>query len=92
MAVYVVAFQLSSPEKEYEELHDVMKSFGSYSKRFDSFWIIDTYHSAKHVKEKVFAALSPDDQLFVIEAKKHWSSRNVSDGMVKWLKSSRRTF
>jgi hypothetical protein len=92
MAVYVVTYKLSAPEKEYKELEKVMKSFGSYSKRFDSFWIVDTYHSAKDIKEKIYSALSEEDQLFVIETKKHWSSRNTPDGMVKWLKSSRRTF
>ncbi|WP_147802905.1 hypothetical protein [Alkalicoccus halolimnae] len=92
MAVYVVTYQLSAPEKEYKQLHETMKSFGNYSKRFESFWLIDTFHSAKDVKEKVFACLSADDQLFVIETKKHWSSRNVPDGMIKWLKSDRRKF
>lgn len=92
MSVYAITYDLHKPNQDYETLHDTIKSLGVYSKRFDSFWILDTSLSAAEIRDKIKKVIDSNDVLLVIEVRKHWASFNLPQGAVDWLKSDNRTF
>lgn len=92
MAVYAVTYDLLSPGQDYSELHETLKSLGAYSKRFESFWLIDSSFSAPEIRDKIKLVVDANDKVLVIEVKKHWAGINTADGMINWLKSKKRTF
>lgn len=92
MAVYAVTYDLITPGQDYEKLHEQLRSYRSYSKRFDSFWLIDADKTAAEIRDDLIKVVDENDTLFVIEVKKHWAGRKLAEGMVNWLKNDNRTF
>ncbi|MGH1746368.1 MULTISPECIES: hypothetical protein [Enterococcus] len=92
MALYAITYDLHKPIQDYETLHDTIKSLGAYSKRFDSFWLIDTSFSASEIRDKINNVIDSNDVALVIEVRKHWASHNLPKEAVDWLKSDKRTF
>lgn len=92
LSIYAVTYDLHSPGQDYDKLHEQLKSYSSYSKRFDSFWLIDSTKSASEIRDELIKVVDKNDKLFVIEVKKHWAGRKLADGMVNWLKHDDRTF
>ncbi|MED2985472.1 hypothetical protein P4311_29595 [Bacillus thuringiensis] len=92
MAVYAITYDLISPGQDYSDLHEKIESYGKYSKRFDSFWLIDSDDTAGEIRDNLKTVLDKNDRLLIIEVKNHWASRNLADGMVNWLKNDNRTF
>ncbi|WP_342432617.1 hypothetical protein [Neobacillus sp. FSL H8-0543] len=92
MAVYAVTYDLLTPGQDYTSLHERLKEYGNYSKRFDSFWLIDTNSTAAEIRDALKVHVDTNDRLLVIEVKSHWASWNIPQGMVDWLKNDSRTF
>ena len=92
MSVYAITYDLHSPGQKYDDVADKIKSYGKYSKRFDSFWLLDSKHSAADIRDGLMTVMDANDILLVIEVKKHWAGKKLADGMVNWLKHSNRTF
>lgn len=92
MTVYAVTYDLHNPGQDYQKLHDQLKSYRNYSKRFDSFWLIDATQSAAEIRDDLIKVVDENDKIFVIEVKRHWAGRKLADGMVNWLKNENRSF
>jgi hypothetical protein len=92
MAIYAVTYDLMAPKQDYEKLFVILKSFTSYSKEFDSFWLIESKQSASDIRDLIKTTLDEDDKLFVIKVEKSWASTRISDKMVNWLKSENRNW
>ncbi|MEM5623721.1 hypothetical protein AAHB56_30875 [Bacillus thuringiensis] len=58
MAVYAVTYDLHKPGQDYEKLHDQLKSYQNYSKRFESFWLIDASQSASEIRDDLQRSLT----------------------------------
>lgn len=92
MSVYAITYDLHAPQQDYDKLHDSIKSLGAYSKRFDSFWLVDSSLEASEIRDKIKLVVDSNDKILVIEVKKHWASWNLPEGGAEWLKSESRTF
>lgn len=92
MAVYALTYDLHKPDQDYEDLIQAIKSLGGYSHRFDSFWLVETSSTATEIRDNLQKYLDSNDSLFVIKTIKHWSSWNLAEGGVDWLKSDDREF
>ncbi|EHB5065580.1 TPA: hypothetical protein I0F65_RS10145 [Enterococcus faecalis] len=92
MSVYAITYDLKKPNQDYDALNEKIKSLGAYSKRFDSFWLVDSSLSASEIRDKLKREIDSNDSLLVIETKNHWASFNLAEGACKWLKSESRTF
>lgn len=92
MAVYAVTYDLHKPGQDYEKLHEQLRSYRNYSKRFESFWLIDASQSASEIRDDLKKVVDENDTVFVVEVKKHWAGLNLADGMVNWLRHDNRSF
>lgn len=92
MTVFAVTYDLKAPDRDYTKLHDAIKSLGSYSKRFESFWLVDCSLTAGQIRDKLKTVVDANDKILVIQVAKHWATLNVESGMINWLRDSSRTF
>ncbi|AXG89535.1 hypothetical protein ACPTG9_05870 [Enterococcus faecalis] len=92
MSVYAITYDLKKPNQDYDALNGKIKSLGAYSKRFDSFWLVDSSLSASEIRDNLKTEIDSNDSLFVIQTKEHWASLNLAKGATEWLKSESRTF
>lgn len=92
MAIYVVTHELQAPDNNYYEFYQKLKAFGGYSKRFDSFWLIDSPHSTSEIRNDLAKLIKRSDKLLVIRVQKDWAGYNIDKGMVSWLAMHSRNF
>lgn len=85
MAIYAVTYELHAPDNNYYEFYQELKAFGGYSKRFDSFWLIDTSHSTSDIRNNLTKLIKRSDKLLVIKVQKDWAGYNINKDMVGWL-------
>ncbi len=87
MSVYVVAYDLKKPGRDYDDLYDAIKKY-AYCHMQKSVWLVDTALSAAALRDILKKPLDSNDMIFVGELQKHWASSN--NPCADWLKSSNR--
>ena len=86
MALYLITYDLNE-EKDYDSLFKKLKEYGTYSHSLSSVWFIETEEDATQIRDKLVTELDEDDELLVIEVRRHWASRNLRKGATDWLKN-----
>ena len=85
---YIVSYDLSSPGRNYEEVHKAIKIYSGWAKLGGSSYIVLTTDSAAAVRDNIASALDLNDSLFVgsINAPAAWTG--LSDEVSDWLKNN----
>jgi len=84
MTLYCISYDLID-KKDYEKIEKTLKKYKNFH-ALESVWFIETEEEALIIRKKLKEATDKDDEIFVVEIKKHWASTNVS-GIPDWLKS-----
>lgn len=86
MATYLVSYDLRKV-RDYSELYQAIKSYGTYAKILESLWAICTTKSAEEVHNHLSGSIDKDDGLFVIKSgvEAAWLHVNCSN---EWLKTN----
>lgn len=92
MSVYAVTYDLHKPTKDYEKLIEQLKLIQPCIHPFESFWIIDSNKKTNEIRDQLENYIDNNDSILVIRMYKNWSSFNLSQNNVDWLKSDNRTF
>jgi len=66
--VYVVSYDLSKPNRNYEDLYEELKKSGSWWHYLESTWLIYTNESASELYNRLSKHIDKDDRLLIIEA------------------------
>jgi CRISPR-associated endonuclease Cas2 len=91
VGVYLVTYDLNKADKDYEDLIDAIKAYGSYCKLQRSVWFIDSNDSASQIRDDLKQHIDKNDDLFVGEMRKHWAGANKMK-CVDWLKGENRNW
>ena len=70
MTLYIISYDLSKPNRDYDGLYDTLKSFSSWWHYLESTWMISTTDTSDEVFEKLKPHIDEDDNLLIIEAGK----------------------
>jgi hypothetical protein len=62
---YLVSYDLSKPDRNYEDLFEVLRSFNGYAKALESVWFVCSGLSTAGVRDKIVKVLDSDDHLLV---------------------------
>lgn len=84
MAVYCISYTLTS--KNYDKLHEAIKSYSTWWHNSESVWFIETNENSKIIMDNLKSYLSDGDKLIVIEVKKNWWAIGYSENEYAWLK------
>lgn len=83
MARFMVSYDLSKPGRNYEDLYKVLKSF-DHVRPLESVWFLWSSLSREAIREKIKAALDPNDHLLVTSIT-YSAWYNLKPEVGKWL-------
>lgn len=86
MATYIVTYDLMSPGQDYSELHEHLKSYGTYSHRLESTWLLVTTKTATQVRDGVLEHIDSNDKVLVVESGGNGAWSGIPEAGSKWLK------
>jgi hypothetical protein len=66
---YLVSYDLSKPERNYDDLFKVLRSFSGYAKALKSVWFVCSDLSTAGVRDKIQKVLDSNDHLLVTNVK-----------------------
>ncbi|GAA2575501.1 hypothetical protein [Microbacterium binotii] len=87
MSIFVVTYDLSAPGRNYNDLIDHLKSYGTYSRPVESTWLISTSMNAGQVRDAAKKYLDANDKLLVIALATNWASTGLRDATNEWLRN-----
>lgn len=82
---FIISYDLCSPQKSYDELYEVIKSFPNWGHLTESTWAVVSTDSFIEVRDKLLKVMDPNDRLFVIQSGRSaaWSNVLAEDEWVK---------
>jgi hypothetical protein len=89
MNTILVAYDLNTPGRDYEDLIDRLKSYEAWWHNLDSLWLLRTFDSASVVRNHIRQCLDTDDELLVVNVTGNpaaWTG--FSDRGSKWLEDN----
>ncbi len=88
MPTYMVGYDLNGPEKDYPDLIEAIKGYGTWWHHLDSTWIIVTDQSHVQIRDYLKRCIDQDDELLVatLEGSAAWTG--FKDSGSKWLKDN----
>lgn len=87
MATYLIGYDLNTPDKDYTDLEDAIKSLsGTWWHHLDSTWLIKHTGPAWNIRDQLTPHVEEADELLVVEltGEGAWSGFNQRGS--KWLK------
>lgn len=89
MSVHLVSYDLRTPGKDYTRLHDHLKSYGTWAKPLESFWLIKTDLSAQELRDKVVGYMDANDKVFVVSVGAREAAwKNLPQDVVSWIQKN----
>lgn len=86
MATFLITYDLCKPGRDYDELFEAIKAYGTYSHPVESVWLISTSLDVSSVCDDLQSHIDANDKLFVIKvAPGVWASQGLRDATVTWL-------
>lgn len=86
MSTYVISYDLIK-NKDYESIHNAIKTLGKWARVVESTWIITSDKTCTEVRDYLLKHMDDDDRLFVIQSSGIGAWKNVKCSN-EWLKAN----
>lgn len=86
MNIFIITYDLISPDKDYQSLYEAIESYKEYTHPLESVWFVRTSSSSKDIRDYLKSCLDSDDKLFVAPIN-GWASINLPVESTEWLKN-----
>lgn len=88
MSVYIVTFQLSYDDTNYEKLREAIKAYPYWYRQSNNVWFVKPKkHNATEIRNYLSKHLYSGDKLLVIKVVKGWAATGYSDKAYIWLRT-----
>lgn len=67
MSSKIIEYDLRKPGRDYEALHEAIKSYGTWAHITESTWFVKTPDTCIQVRDKLLKLMDDNDRLFVGE-------------------------
>ncbi len=84
---YLITYDLKQPGRNYQDLYNAIKSYGTWGKINNSTWLIKTSDSAVQIRDYLLSYLDYNDSLFVVKVEREAAWRNVKANN-EWIKKN----
>ncbi|MCM1041905.1 MAG: hypothetical protein NC396_05710 [Bacteroides sp.] len=84
---YIIMYDLRAPGRNYEQLYQAIKSYGTWGKLTESSWAIVSDQTAENIRNFLFTFIDGNDRLMVIQSGKNAAWRNIRANN-DWLKKN----
>ena len=88
LKTYLISYDLIYPETspQYTELIKTIKTATYWAKPLKSVWLVKTNLSSMQIFQQLRRALDNNDKVIVIDVGNDWTSFNLSNDVVEWMK------
>jgi CRISPR/Cas system-associated endoribonuclease Cas2 len=90
--VNLITYDLKKPGRDYSALYDAIKAYGDWDHIAESVWTIDTNNEPSKVRDNLQQHVDSNDLIFVVRLQQNWACINLSESIVNWLKSPKRSW
>jgi len=87
--VYMIGYDLRQPGRNYDSLHEAIKSYGLWCHALDSTWLVETGKTAKQILEHLMQHIDSNDALMVIQVLENWYATGLKREIFDWLQKGR---
>lgn len=80
MFTYIITYDIVADQTSqavYNQLHDVIRSYGTWARITESCWVVLTSRTAVEVRDSLLAVMRRNDRLMVIQAARNAAWNNV---------------
>jgi hypothetical protein len=85
MGTLLISYDLSKPNRNYEELHKFFRSHANWAKPLESVWFVKTNLSAFEFAEQALKHMDTDDHLLVTPVSGSAAWYNLDPKVSTWL-------
>lgn len=85
--VYIVAYDLRKPDRNYDDLIKELTSFGIWWHQSGSVWLIVTSKTTAEVRDYLMQFIDSNDKLFVSQIQNNWAAAGFTEDEYRWMKS-----
>lgn len=89
MSTYLVSYDLSKPGRNYEDLHEFLRSQADWAKPLESVWIVKSHLSALEFVNAALEHMDANDHIFVTPFTGAAAWYNITPDVEEWLQSPR---
>lgn len=86
--IYLITYDLKKPGKDYESLHNTLKTSVSWWHYLDSTWIIKTEQSVDYWSEKIRDVIDGNDNFLIVEITKQKRQGWLPKKAWEWIRSN----
>src|SRR3546814_15075930 len=79
MAAYIICYDLTNPGRNYQNLYEKIKSYGTWARVTESNWVIVTTKTAVQIRDDLLTVLDSNDRLFVVKSGREAAWHNRSE-------------
>ena len=87
MTTYLISYDLSTPGRNYDDLIEHIKAYGTWSHPLQSVWLVSTTLSAEQVRDAAAKFLDSNDKILVVVASRDGAWRGIAEKVSDWLKT-----
>lgn len=89
MFTHLVSYDLIKPGKDYQTLHQHLKSHGYWAKPLESVWLIKSTLTAEQLRNAIQVYLDPNDKILVVDITSRAAAwKNLADDVSTWIKNN----
>lgn len=83
--VYLITYDLHGPNRDYDNLHGAIRSYGNYWHYLESNWFITTNSSAAQIRTHLQQFIDGNDEILIVKISNDWAAVNLDEDGVAWL-------
>ena len=88
MNTILISYDLRTPGKDYVNLWEHLRSYGSWAKPLESVWLVRTAYNAEQVRDSALYHVDQNDKIFVVDVTSRDSAwKNLATEVVEWIGS-----
>ena len=87
MSCYLISYDLRAPGRNYDQLYDAIKAYGTWAHIVESTWAIVTDQKASEIRDHLQAFVDANDRIFVVKSGREGAWANVLCKN-EWLKEN----
>jgi hypothetical protein len=74
---------------DYSKLIEYIKSYGTWAKPLESFWLIKTTKDATTIRDEIQSKTSSNDKIVVMDVTNiNWATSSVSKEVIDWMQKN----
>lgn len=82
---YIISYDLIAPNKDYSELYNAIRNYGTFAHVLDSVWIVNSSSNSSDIRNNLKSYVDSNDQIFVAKLNGESSWMNLSNEVSNWI-------